>query len=186
MRNFDPSPFRARRERLAQQMQARGGGVALLATAPEQMRNRDSDHPYRHDSHFYYLTGFTEPEALLALVAAADGSARSLLFCRPKDEAREIWDGYRHGPEAACAAFGFDAAFALGELDAQLPELLADLGQLRCEGEREKESQQTGGDSSTPAWNSVHSTTLLQAGRVTHLRAAATRSGSLARRVATK
>ena len=125
MRNFDPSPFRARRERLVQQMQAHGGGVALLATAPEQMRNRDNDHPYRHDSHFYYLTGFTEPEALLVLTAAADGRPRSVLFCRPKDEAREIWDGYRHGPDAACAAFGFDAAFALGALDAQLPALLA-------------------------------------------------------------
>jgi Xaa-Pro aminopeptidase len=125
MPTFDCSAFRARRERLLQQMRARGGGVALLATAPEQMRNRDNDHPYRHDSHFYYLTGFTEPEALLVLVAAADGSARSLLFCRPKDETREIWDGYRHGPAAACATFGFDAAFALGDLDAQLPDLLA-------------------------------------------------------------
>jgi len=122
----DTSIYRARRERLLAQMHARGGGVALLATAPEQMRNRDSDHPYRHDSHFYYLSGFTEPEALMALVAGADGARHSVLFCRSKDETREIWEGYRHGPEAARAAFGFDAAFAIDELDAQLPDLLAD------------------------------------------------------------
>ncbi len=123
---IDVTAFHDRRRRVLAQMHARGGGVALLATAAEQMRNHDSDHPYRHDSYFYYLTGFTEPQALLALVAAPDGAARSVLFCRGKDEAREIWDGYRHGPEAACAAFGVDAAFAIDELDTQLPELLAD------------------------------------------------------------
>jgi Xaa-Pro aminopeptidase len=127
---FDPTPFATRRRRLIDAMHALGGGVALLATAREQMRNRDSDHPYRHDSHFYYLTGFTEPEAMLVLVAGADGGARSLLFCRAKDETREIWDGYRHGPEAARERFGFDAAFAIGELDAQLPDLLAGQSQL--------------------------------------------------------
>ncbi|MCU0939871.1 MAG: Xaa-Pro aminopeptidase [Burkholderiaceae bacterium] len=126
MPHLDPAPFRARRERLLAQMHARGGGVALLATAPEQMRNRDSDHPYRHDSHFFYLTGFTEPEALLVLAAHADGTHRSVLFCRAKDETREIWDGYRFGPDAARDTFGFDAAFAIGEVDAHLPDLLAD------------------------------------------------------------
>jgi Xaa-Pro aminopeptidase len=120
------SPFRARRDRLLAQMHARGGGVALLATAAEQMRSRSSEHAYRPDSHFYYLTGFTEPEALLALVAAPDGGRRAVLFCRAKDESREIWDGFRHGPEAAREIFGFDHAHAIADIDAQLPELLAD------------------------------------------------------------
>ena len=74
-----------------------------MPTAPEAMRNRDSDYPYRHDSYFYYLTGFTEPEAVLAIVvpggSAAESQTRSVLFCRPKHEEREIWDGYRYGPE---------------------------------------------------------------------------------------
>lgn len=118
----------ARRARVLQHLRAAGGGVAVLATAPEAMRNRDSDFPYRHDSYFYYLSGFTEPEAVLVLIAAApgqDGGDRSILFCRPKHEEREIWDGFRYGPEAARAAFGFDEAFSIEEIDAQLPQLLA-------------------------------------------------------------
>jgi Xaa-Pro aminopeptidase len=115
----------ARRARVLQQLRAAGGGVAILPTAPEAMRNRDSDFPYRHDSYFYYLSGFTEPEAVLVLIAAAAGEDRSILFCRPKHEEREIWDGFRYGPEAARAAFGFDEAFSIEEIDAQLPQLLA-------------------------------------------------------------
>jgi len=118
-----------RRARLAARMQP--GSVAVLATAPEVLRNGDSDYPYRHDSYFYYLTGFTEPEAVLVLVApTADQPARSILFCREKNPEREIWDGYRHGPEAARIAFGFDEAYPVGELDAQMGKLLANVPAL--------------------------------------------------------
>ena len=105
---------------MLQGAQAAGGGIALLPTAPEVARNRDSDFPYRHDSYFYYLTGFSEPGAWLAIEA----SGRSTLFCRPKDLEREIWDGIRLGPAAAPAALGVDAAFAVTELDQRLPKLL--------------------------------------------------------------
>ncbi len=117
---------RARRARVLDHLRAAGGGVAILPTAPEAMRNRDSDFPYRHDSYFYYLSGFTEPESVLVLIAApAGGSDRSILFCRPKHEEREIWDGFRYGPEAAREVFGFDEAHSIEEIDAQLPQLLA-------------------------------------------------------------
>ena len=95
-------------------------GIAIIPTAPERQRNRDSDFLYRHDSYFYYLTGFTEPNAWL--VIAGDG--RSTLFCAPKDLEREIWDGLRLGPEAAPAALGVDEAYSIEELDARLPRLL--------------------------------------------------------------
>ncbi|CAN7175313.1 aminopeptidase P N-terminal domain-containing protein [Massilia sp. LjRoot122] len=118
------APYIERRARLAACMQP--GSVAVLATAPEVLRNGDSDYPYRHDSYFYYLSGFTEPEAVLVLVAASgELPARSVLFCREKNLEREIWDGYRYGPEAARLAFGFDEAFPIGELDAQMGKLLA-------------------------------------------------------------
>ncbi|MBI3285325.1 MAG: aminopeptidase P N-terminal domain-containing protein [Burkholderiales bacterium] len=123
-----------RRQRLLAQMQAQGGGVAIIPTAREFIRNNDNCFPFRHDSYFYYLSGFTEPEALLVLVASA-GQQRSILFCREKNPEREIWDGYRYGPAAAQQAYGFDAAYAIAELDAQMPELLADAPTLfYCSG----------------------------------------------------
>jgi Xaa-Pro aminopeptidase len=112
------APYAARRARVAAQLSE--GAIAILPTAPERPRNRDTDFPYRHDSYFYYLTGFSEPNAWLVL----DSTGRSTLFCQPKDLEREIWDGIRLGPEAAPAALGVDEAFAVDELDARLPRLL--------------------------------------------------------------
>ena len=111
----------ARRARLAQAMQ---GGVAVLPTAPERVRNRDTHYPYRYDSYFYYLSGFPEPDAVLVIVDGAQ--PRSLLFCREKNEERETWDGFRFGPEAARERFGFDEVHPIATLDAKLIELLAD------------------------------------------------------------
>jgi Xaa-Pro aminopeptidase len=118
------SPFAARRARLLAQMQP--GAVAILATAPEAPRNGDSEYPYRHDSTFYYLTGFTEPDSVVVLVAAAGARpAQAILFCRQKNVEREIWDGFRHGPDGAREAFGFDAAFPIEDLDGEMTRLLA-------------------------------------------------------------
>ena len=105
-------------------------GIAVVPTAPERTRNRDSHYPYRYDSYFYYLTGFTEPESVLVVIAGAEPT--SVLFCRGKDLEREIWDGFRYGPDAARTVFGFDDAQAIGELDAVLPKLLAGQPQLYC------------------------------------------------------
>lgn len=113
--------FLARRKRL---LKAIGDGVAIVPTAPEVIRNRDAHHPYRFDSYFWYLTGFSEPEAVVVLVGGK--RPKSILFCREKHEEREIWDGYRYGPKAAKAAFGFDAAYSIEQLDKKLPELLVD------------------------------------------------------------
>ena len=114
----EQSPYAARRARLAAQLGP--DAVALVPTAPVQPRNRDSDFPFRPDSYFYYLTGFTEPDSWLVLA----GDGRSTLFCPPRDPERETWDGIRLGPEAAPAALGVDAAFPVTELDVQLPRLL--------------------------------------------------------------
>jgi Xaa-Pro aminopeptidase len=122
---FDAAPFKARRQRLLARMLQAGGGVAVLPSGEEKTRNRDIHFPYRADSYFWYLTGFPEPESVVVLVAdAVTGSGRELLFCRDKNEEREIWDGYRFGPAVAGERFGFDAAFAIAALDAQVAQLL--------------------------------------------------------------
>ena len=111
-------PYAQRRAALAAQLGQ--DGIAIIPTAPEQLRNRDAEFLFRHDSYFYYLTGFKEPNATLVIT----GDGQSTLFCAPKDLEREIWDGIRLGPEAAPAALGLSAAFSMAELDAQLPKLL--------------------------------------------------------------
>ncbi len=112
------SLYAARRARVAAQLGQ--GGIAIIPTAPERQRNRDSEFLFRFDSYFHYLSGFTEPNAWL--VITSDG--HSTLFCQPKDLEREIWDGIRLGPDAAPSHLGVDAAFSVAELDQRLPQLL--------------------------------------------------------------
>ena len=103
------SRWHSRRATLARAMQS---GVAVIPTAPHQPRNRDSHYPYRFDSYFYYMSGFPEPESVLVLIAGRQ--PKSILFCREKDETREIWDGFRYGPKGAKRAFGVDEAYPIG------------------------------------------------------------------------
>ena len=118
---MDSTAFAARRTRLAAAMQAAGGGLAIVPTAPERPRNADNDHPYRADSHFHYLTGFDEPGAWLLL--GSDG--RTALLLREKNPERELWEGARLGSAAAPAALGVDQAYPLESLDEVVRERLA-------------------------------------------------------------
>ncbi len=121
--------FQQRRTQLLKMM---GEGIAIIPTAPELIRNRDSHYPYRFDSYFYYLTGFKEPESVLVLLGKSDkkSKAKSILFCRDKDMEREIWDGFRYGSEAAKKEFGFDEAYSISQLDEMLPKLMSNQAKL--------------------------------------------------------
>jgi Xaa-Pro aminopeptidase len=119
--DVDPAVFARRRQRL---LEALGDGLLLLPTAPHQLRNGDVHHPYRAGSDFWYLTGFPEPDAVLAAWREGRGSHQAVLFVRPRDKTREIWDGRRHGPRGAIKTFGVDGAHPIGELLEKLPELL--------------------------------------------------------------
>lgn len=116
------SVYLSRRARVAAALGA--NAIAIVPTAPVQPRNRDCDFAYRHDSYFYYLTGFNEPSAWLVLQTDAAGALRTTLFCQPKDLEREIWDGYRLGPEAAINTLGVDAAHPIEALEAQVPAMM--------------------------------------------------------------
>ena len=76
----DAALLAARRTRI---MEALGGGVMLLAAAPERLRTGDILYPYRQDSDFAYVSGFPEPEAVCVL--APDAPERFILFVRPRD-----------------------------------------------------------------------------------------------------
>ncbi|MDX8385649.1 MAG: Xaa-Pro aminopeptidase [Gallionella sp.] len=117
--NSNNAIYAKRRASLLKQMQQ---GIAIIPTAREVVRNADAHYDYRHDSNFYYLTGFTEPGAVLVLIAGH--KKQNILFCRDKDPEREVWDGFRYGPEAAKEQLGFDQTFSVTQLDEKLADLM--------------------------------------------------------------
>lgn len=120
--SISPDEFAQRRKRLLAQLEP--DSVVVLPGATEQTRNHDVDYPFRQHSDLLYLTGFREPDAWLVLVPERE-AGEAILFCRPRDRAMEIWNGYRLGPEGVVAKLGLDEAWSIDDLDEKLPELLA-------------------------------------------------------------
>ncbi|MFF7707430.1 Xaa-Pro aminopeptidase [Pseudomonas sp. NPDC007930] len=117
-----PKPEYARRRKaLMQQMVP--NSIAILPAAALAIRNRDVEHAYRQDSDFQYLSGFPEPEAVMALIPGRE-HGEYVLFCRDRDPDRELWDGVRAGQEGAIAQYGADDAFPIGDIDDILPGLI--------------------------------------------------------------
>ena len=97
--------------------------VIIVHAAAQKIRNNDVGYPYRQDSDFLYLSGFSEPEAMMVLLPEEKGG-RSILFCRERDPNREMWDGLMTGTEGAVEQLGFDEAFPISEMEKRLPRLL--------------------------------------------------------------
>ncbi len=112
----------ARRRRQLMRMMG-NGGIAILPSAPVRIRSRDVEHRYRQDSDFFYLTGFEEPDSV-AVLAPGRENGEFILFCRERDKAKEIWDGYRAGPAGAVADFNADDAFPIEDIDDILPGIM--------------------------------------------------------------
>ena len=104
--------------------------AVVIAGAAIQYRNADSSHAFRQDSNFWYLTGFNEPESTLVLLINESKDVQSIAFVPKKDALKEIWDGYRAGPNGAVKDHGFDLAFDNTEIDEKLPDLLAGYNQV--------------------------------------------------------
>jgi Xaa-Pro aminopeptidase len=117
-----PQDFAARRRALMDLIGP--DSVAIFIATPERTRSHDTTYAYRASSDILYLSGFAEPEAVLVLAPGAEGG-EFVMFVRPRDAAREQWDGRRAGPAGAKARFGADAAYTIDEIDRELPKLLA-------------------------------------------------------------
>jgi Xaa-Pro aminopeptidase len=104
--------------------------AVVISGASTQYRNADSSHAFRQDSNFWYLSGFNEAESTLVLLVNEKNNVQSIVFVPEKDELKEIWDGYRAGPEGAMKDHGFDLAFKNTEIDQRLPDLLAGHNQV--------------------------------------------------------
>lgn len=113
--------YARRRKALMEQMEP--NSIAVLPAAPVRIRNRDAEYQYRQDSDFQYLTGFPEPEAVIALIPGRE-HGEYVLFCRERDPERELWDGYRAGQEGAVVSYGADDAFPIADIDDILPGLI--------------------------------------------------------------
>ena len=107
------------------------GSIAIIPTAPECIRNRDVEYPYRPDSDFKYLTGFGEPEAVAVLIPGR-AHGEYLLFCRERDPKMETWNGRRAGTRGAVETYGADDAFPIGDVDDILPGLLESCDRVFC------------------------------------------------------
>ena len=113
--------YARRRKELMAMMEP--NSIAIIPASTEKIRSRDTAYPFRQDSDFYYLSGFNEPEAVIVLIPERE-QAEFVVFCREKDVEKEIWDGYRAGPEGVCKDYGADDAFPVADIDDILPGLL--------------------------------------------------------------
>ena len=98
-------------------------GIAIVNGAHLTQRNLDVDYPFRQHSDMLYMTGFSEPEAVLVLIPGRE-HGESILFCQARDENIERWTGEITGPERARQLYGVDDAFPINDIDEILPGLL--------------------------------------------------------------
>ena len=130
MKKLTQAEFQERRDILAGEMGLRS--IAIIATSPVALRNRDADYKYRADSSFFYLTGFAEPEAV-AVIETFDSEEEGYtysLFCRERDREMEIWNGYRAGVDGAVDDYEADEAYAIDLLDEEILEKLQNKDKL--------------------------------------------------------
>ncbi|OTG75383.1 Xaa-Pro aminopeptidase [Acinetobacter sp. ANC 4169] len=130
MMKLTQADFQERRDRLAEEMGPHS--IAIIATSPVAMRNRDADYKFRADSSFFYLTGFAEPEAVAVIETfeSIDEGYTYSLFCRERDREMEIWHGYRAGVDGAVDDYEADEAYAIDLLDEEIIEKLFDKQKL--------------------------------------------------------
>ena len=118
---FPRSVFVERRERV---LGVLGEGAMVLPAAPPLIRSGDSELRYRPASELFYLSGFTDPGALLVLRGFSD-EKRCVVFARPRDATAEAWSGVRPDPEEVGRRLGVDEVRSSERIRDDLGSLLA-------------------------------------------------------------
>ena len=118
---MNQTEFKRRRKALMQQVGK--SNIALIASASHQTRNRDVEYPFRQDSDFYYLTGFSEANALAVFIPGRE-QGEYILFCQEFDEKKALWEGAHAGLEGATAHYDADDSFPIDDIDDILPGML--------------------------------------------------------------
>lgn len=121
------SEFKKRRKQLMQRIGK--GNIAILISSSSKIRNRDVHYPYRQDSDFYYLTGFSEPDAMAVFIPGRE-QGEYILFCREYDETKALWEGAHAGLEGATNHYLADDAFPIDDMDDILPGMLENKGKV--------------------------------------------------------
>ena len=111
--------FKNRRDKLASIID---DSVAIIVNSKESVRNKDCHYPFRSDSNFHYLSGFPEPETIVMIFGGKN--PKSIIFCQPKDEIKEVWNGYIYGPKQASKEFLFDEGYPLAEAQKLIPKFI--------------------------------------------------------------
>lgn len=119
--SISKTEYARRRKALMELMEP--NSIAIVPSAKEKIRSRDTHYTFRQDSDVHYLSGFDEPDVVLVLIPGRE-HGEFVIFCRERDKAKEIWDGYRAGPEGACKIYGADDAFPIDDIDEILPGLI--------------------------------------------------------------
>jgi len=116
--------YKKRRDALVEGLKK--NSLTLLLSAQPKVRSNDTEYPYRQNSNFYYLTGFSEDESALLFVKG-DKKSKCYLFVAKKDKALELWNGKRLGVKKAKQSFDVDGVYEHGELERVFREHLADM-----------------------------------------------------------
>lgn len=115
-----------RRSRLASLLPA--DSVVILPAAELKYRSGAVFFPFRQESNFLYLTGFSEPDSLAVIRTISSPSPSENhtfhLLVRPKDAHLEQWSGPWSGTQAATDVWNADTSGSIHDLDSLLPYLI--------------------------------------------------------------
>ncbi|MEY8200252.1 MAG: Xaa-Pro aminopeptidase [Colwellia sp.] len=125
--NLPLSDFKTHRDNFFAKMA--NNSIAFFPAASEVTRSNDTEYVFCQNKHFYYLTGFNEPDALLVLIKKND-TKQAILFSLPKDKNHEVWHGRRVGQAQACTKYNFEQSFVLDEMNNLIPQYLNGLSQV--------------------------------------------------------